>query len=76
MKVLERERDHRRSLEECRAEVEKAMNSAFRQELALRLVDELAERFDASINMDAFTETVRGVELDPEWVEKWDSKTP
>lgn len=69
-KLLEREEARKLSFEECRTTLDKVMNERFRAQIAREWVDELAKRYDASMNVDAFAAAVRAVELDKNWLEK------
>lgn len=61
-KVIDRKPAGRLSFEACRDEIRREISQRFRREASLRLVDELARRFQASFNADAFVAAVRAVE--------------
>ncbi len=69
-KVLAREGPRKLSFAECRKTLERALNERYRADIAREWVDELAERYNASMNMDAFVAAVRSAELPPDWVER------
>jgi parvulin-like peptidyl-prolyl isomerase len=73
-KLLDREEAHQLTFEQCRPVAEKLMNERYRAQIARDWVDELAKRYDASINMDAFAAAVRAVPLDKDWLEKQAAK--
>jgi parvulin-like peptidyl-prolyl isomerase len=69
-KLLDFEAPRKLSFEECRPTAEKVMNERYRAQIARDWVDELAKRYNASINMDAFAAAVRAVPLDKDWLDK------
>jgi len=73
-RLLDREDTRKLSFEECRATLDRAMNERFRAQIARDWVDELAKRYNASMNVDAFAAAVRAVELDKNWLEKQAAK--
>lgn len=70
VKMLERADARRLSLEECRPRLEKLLNREFRERVSRQWFDELAARYNASMNIDAFVAAVRAVELAPDWMNK------
>lgn len=73
-KLLEREEPRRQTFEECRPTLDRIMRERYRAQIAREWVDELAKRYNASMNVDAFAAAVRAVELDPNWLEKENAK--
>jgi parvulin-like peptidyl-prolyl isomerase len=73
-KLLDREETRKLSFEECRATLDRVMNERYRAQIARDWVDELAKRYDASMNVDAFAAAVRAVEIDKDWLEKQAAK--
>jgi len=69
-KLLEREEPRKLTFEECRSTLDRVMSERYRAQIAREWVDELAKRYNASMNVDAFAAAVRAVELDPKWLEK------
>ena len=69
-KLLDREEPRKLSFDECRPTVEKVMNERYRAQIARDWIDELAKRYDASLNVDAFAAAVRAVELDKNWLDR------
>jgi hypothetical protein len=69
-KLLDREEPRKLSFEECRPTLDKIMSEKYRAQIAREWVDELAKRYDASMNVDAFAAAVRAVKLDANWLEK------
>jgi hypothetical protein len=69
-KLLDREEPRKLSFEECRSTVEKIMNERYRAQIARDWIDELAKRYNATLNVDAFAAAVRAVELDKNWLER------
>lgn len=74
-KLLDREEARTLPFEECRATAEKVMNERYRAQIAREWIDEIAKKYDASLNMDAFVAAVRAVPLDKDWLEKEAAKS-
>ncbi|MEW6268357.1 MAG: peptidylprolyl isomerase [Thermodesulfobacteriota bacterium] len=56
---------------ECRPKVEQALRQQYTKDLLLRRIDELAARFGAKMNLDAFIAAVRAVDLPEGWERTW-----
>lgn len=69
-KLLEREEPRKLTFDECRKTLERVMNERYRADIARQWIDELAQRYKASMNMDAFVAAVRSVDLPPDWLER------
>jgi parvulin-like peptidyl-prolyl isomerase len=69
-KLLDREEPRKLSFAECRPTLARVMNDRYTAQIARDWVDELAKRYDSSLNMDAFAAAVRAVPLDKNWVER------
>lgn len=69
-KLLDREEPRKLTFEECRPTAEKIMNERYRAQIVRDWIDELAKRYDASLNVDAFAAAVRAVPLDKDWLER------
>jgi hypothetical protein len=70
-KLLEKEETRQLPLAECRPKLEQAMNAQYRKDLYLQRIDQLAARFGASMNLDAFIAAVRAVDLPEGWERTW-----
>jgi parvulin-like peptidyl-prolyl isomerase len=68
-KLLDREEPRKLSFEECKATAEQVMNERYRAQIARDWIEELAKRYNSSINMDAFAAAVRAVPLDKNWLD-------
>jgi hypothetical protein len=73
-KLLDRKEPRKLTFEECRATLERAMNERFKAQIARDWIDELAKRYDASLNVEAFAAAVRAVPVDPNWLERQAAK--
>ena len=73
-KLLDRRDARKLSFEECRATLERTMNERFKAQIARDWIDELAKRYDASLNVEAFAAAVRAVPIDPNWLERQAAK--
>jgi hypothetical protein len=73
-KILAREDAHDLPAAECRERVDKLLTQKYRKETFLRRVDELAARFKASLNLDAFIAAVRAVPLQEGWERTYQSE--
>ena len=73
-KLLDRKEAHKLTFEECRETLERAMNERYKAQIAKDWIDELAKRYDASLNVDAFAAAVRAVPLDKNWLERQAAK--
>ena len=49
------------SFENCRARLERAIARNYRNDVRRRRVNELAEKYNASLNLDAFITVVRAI---------------
>jgi hypothetical protein len=70
-KLIEREDSRELPAEECREKVDQVLSGKFRNDLFLRRVDELAARFKAKMDLDAFIAAVRAVPLKEGWERTW-----
>jgi len=68
-KLLDREEPRKLSFDECKATAEQVMNERYRAQIARDWIEELAKRYNSSINMDAFAAAVRAVPLDKNWLD-------
>lgn len=73
-KLVDRKEARKLSFEECRATLERAMNERFKAQIARDWIDELAKRYNAALNVDAFATAVRAVPLDQGWLERQAAK--
>lgn len=73
-KLLDRKEARKLTFEECRETLEKAMNERYKAQIAKDWIDELAKRYEASLNVDAFAAAVRAVPLDKNWLERQAAK--
>lgn len=73
-KLLDRKEPRKLTFEECRATLERAMNERFKAQIARDWIDELAKRYDATLNVEAFAAAVRAVPVDPNWLERQAAK--
>lgn len=73
-KLLDRKEARKLSFEECRETVERIMNERYKAQIARDWIDELAKRYNASLNVDAFAAAVRAVPLDKNWLERQAAK--
>lgn len=67
-KVLEKEESRTKTLEECRGELATIIDGEYRKSAVRRRIDDLARRYNASMNIDAFVAVARkvhGVETQP-----------
>lgn len=74
-KLLDREEPRKLSFAECRATAEQVMNERYKAQIARDWIDELAARYKASLNVDAFAAAVRAVPLDKDWLERQAAKS-
>lgn len=74
-KLLDREEPHKLTFDECRPKLARVMNDRYTAQIAHDWVDELAKRYDSSINVDAFAAAVRAVPLDKNWIDRQASKS-
>lgn len=70
VKMLEREEAGGIAAGECKRRVEQAFAEQYRKQVVRQWIDELAKRYNSSLDIDAFIAAVRSVELDPDWLEK------
>jgi len=63
-KVVEREEAKAKTLEQCRDEIVARINTEYRKAASQRRADELARRYNASLNLDAFLAAMREAELE------------
>lgn len=73
-KLLDREEARKLSFEECRATAERTMNERYRAQIARDWIEELAKKYDSTMNMDAFVAAVRSVEIPKDWLERQAAK--
>lgn len=73
-KLLDRQEPRQLSFAECRETLDRVMNEKFQAQIARQWVDELAQRYHASMNVDAFAAAVRAVPIDQNWLEKQAAK--
>ncbi len=70
-RMVERQDARTLPLEQCRPRLEKDIKDSFKREIARQRIDDLAERFGATINMDAVIAAIRAVPLAPDWQATW-----
>jgi parvulin-like peptidyl-prolyl isomerase len=73
-KLLDRKEARKLTFEECRATLERVMNERYKAQIAKDWIGELAKRYNASLNVDAFAAAVRAVPLDKNWLERQAAK--
>jgi hypothetical protein len=69
--LLEKSEARVLSFAECRRGLEQAQESQYGRELKLGLIDDLAERHQASMNLDAFIAAVRAAPVPKGWQQTW-----
>jgi hypothetical protein len=74
-KLVDREEARPLPFAECKGRLQKVMNEKYRADIAREWIDELAKRYGASMNMDAFVAAIRSVELPADWLEREAAKS-
>ena len=69
--LLEKSEPRVLSFAECRPVLKQAQESQYGRELKLGLIDDLAERYQASLNLDAFIAAVRAAPVPKGWQRTW-----
>lgn len=73
-KLLDRKDARKLTFEECRGALERVMNERYKAQIVRDWLDQLAKRYNASLNVDAFATAVRAVPIDPNWLERQAAK--
>ena len=69
-KVVDRKSEQVRTFSECRTSLVDSINEKYRSDMARDWINELATRYSASFNMDAFVAAVRAVGLPEGWLDR------